>query len=226
MKGLRSFAWLAIVLAVAACACTEDDDDNGTALPAPTAPAARWDASTVWQYSSPATMAAWQQACSSRTPSSLNENDPCIVAAMRAAGASQSAIDFFQAYKYFLFSFNERGRVDHGQGGAPWFNMGRPTPHLFLNGTPDIIDADVPNDYKTNASYAGLLAREPSAFPWLEYGTLTGSSMLAGGVQVLVIEYPLRICRACPDLGYIPVSYPFDSQGRLGTVQTLPFKPK
>jgi hypothetical protein len=169
-------------------------------------------------------MAAWQQSCVGRTASSLAETDACIPAAMRAGGASPSAVAFFQATRYFLVSFNELGRVDHGQGGAPWFNMGRPTPHLFLNGSPDVMEASLPDDYKTHPTYAALLAREPNASPWLEYGVLAGSTPLAGGAQTIVIDYPLRACRACPDLGLVPVSYPFDSQGRLGTVQTLPLK--
>ena len=226
---MRLLVLIALACLLLAAACSSDDGKSSAGRETPAAGASavanRWDAATVWPYSAPATAAAWQQACGGRTPSSISANDPCVLAAMRASNADPSAVDFYQSQGYFLASFSERGRVDYGQGGAPWFNMGRPTPQLFLNGSPDIIEAPLTDDYKTNPTYAALLGREARASPWLEYGVLRGVTA-QGGRQVFTIEYPLRACRACEDLGYLPVTYPFDAQGRLGTPRTEPLRPK
>jgi hypothetical protein len=212
---------LASLTALLLSACGDDGGKTApdTATPLPS----RWDASAVWDYYGAAVSGAVQNACH-RSTTMLQPGEPCVVDAMRAAGASARAVEFYETKRYFLASFQEQGRVDYGQGGAFWMNMGRPTPQLFLNGSPDIIEAKIPDDYKTNASYATLLGQSPQPFPWLEYGKLNSSTTDANGGQRLVIEYPLRVCRACPDVGYLPIAYMFNAQGQMGMSQTLPLK--
>ncbi|HLF80081.1 MAG TPA: hypothetical protein VJB57_21585 [Dehalococcoidia bacterium] len=226
-----------ILLSIAAIAllgaCSDDHDDEDGSQQSATAPApaaSRWSSSAVWDYYGAAVPTTVEGACK-RSPPMVQPGDPCVIDAMRNAGASTRAIDFYEAKGYFLASFQEQGRIDYGQGGAFWINMGRPTPQLFLNGSPDIIEATIPDDYKTDPTYADVIRPVDrgsgvitGAFPWLEYGRLASSTAEPNGGQRLVIEYPLRACRACPDLGYLPVAYGFDAQGRLGSTQTLPLR--
>ncbi len=208
-----------------------------TAIAAVTTGAAgtsKWDKSTIFNYGFGAPSDAWQQACG-KSPAAVKDDDPCILQVMRLGNASPSAVAFYQQQKYFLVTFEEHGRVDYGQAGAPWVNMGRPTPILFLNGSPDIIEAKIPDDYKKDASYANVL-KLPTATPgstltpledspWGEYGQLTSVASTSSG-QRFVVSYPLRGCRACADDGYLPIAYNFDTQGKLTGTETLAFKPK
>jgi hypothetical protein len=225
---------------LAGCSAAEDNDrsseDSTSPRPAtqvsPPAGASQWDASAVFQYGPGVPSDTWQQGCG-KSAVAIGAQEPCILQVMKLANASQGAVAFYQKQTYFLASFRETGRVDYGQGGAPWFNMGRPTPIVFLNGSPDIIEASVPQDYKTNPLYAKVLTPvtrfEGVNFPptpWLEYGELKSVTSEPGGGQRFVIEFPLRDCRACADVGYLPIAYNFDTQGRLIKSETLALKLK
>jgi hypothetical protein len=188
-------------------------------------PSGRWSGATVWQFRVDA--AVWVP-CNVQSPAMLKGDEPCIVEVMKQGGASRSAIDFYEQQRFFLVSFDEKGRVDYGRGGAPWVNMGRTTQQLFLNGDPDIIHATLPRpaEWQEQPSYAGVLRQEPNVFPWLEYGTLAGATSDSRGGQSFEIDFPMRVCRACPDLGLMPVTYHFDRQGKLASTEIGPFKPK
>jgi hypothetical protein len=144
------------------------------------------------------------------------EDLACIADAMRAMGADAEAVRFFAATKQFLLHFDERGTVDLGVAGAPWFNMNRPM-LVFLNGEPSIISLF---DVVAGANVAPVDFGQP--FPWPEYGRVEGTSDLLGGGQQILVSIPLRECRACPDVGQMLIRLRFNGAGVLQGVDVLP----
>jgi hypothetical protein len=190
-------------------------------------PPQTWDQSAVWAPSS-VDAATWQAACGKPLPAlSEAEGRACAPALMQRAGAPAEAMQFLQLNGYFLQSFQELGPVDYGRGAAPWFNMGRPTQQLFLNGTPVInqMPMDALNGWKTDPSYAGVLAADPQLILWQEYGKLTNSIVNPepGVSEVIEMQVPLRSCRACANVGFAGVRFMFDADGAVVSQTLLPF---
>jgi hypothetical protein len=169
----------------------------------------------------------WQAVCGD-SPAFLDPGvaASCAVEVMKQTGASEEAISFFQTTGYFLDSFEKLGPIDYGRGAVPWFNMGRPTQQLFLNGTPSIVEAPVGamSDWKDDPSYADVVASDEWVSPWTEYGELSVSVLnpSPGITQLVELRIPLRSCRACPPLGYAPLRYEFHRDGRLTSANLLP----
>jgi hypothetical protein len=186
-----------------------------------------WDESAVWKPSSvdPET---WQAACGKPLPAlSAEEGKVCAPGLMQQAGASAEALQFLQLNGYFLESFQELGPVDYGRGAAPWYNMGRPTQQLFLNGTPVIAEMpmDALDGWKVDPSYADVLAADPMLILWQEYGKLTNSIVNPepGVSEVIEMQVPLRSCRACANVGFAGVRFMFDENGAVSSQTLLPF---
>lgn len=199
---------LAFALLVLAVACSDKEEKKKDE--------SAWTAKAVWSFQDRAYVDAWSQACGS-SPAVVKAGDQCVIDAMTRSGANQEAVDFLRQNGFFLIAFLEVGRVDYGRGAAPWFNMGRPTQQLFLNGTPAVQEASmlIPRDWQMDAEYADFAKRQTQAFPWGEYGELIDSVSIAGGGQEFRLEFPLRVCRACPDLAYLRMDYSFDAEGGL-----------
>jgi hypothetical protein len=175
-----------------------------------------WDARAVWDFRGSNVEALWRQDCGASV-TAVKAQDPCVIQVMTDAGASQPAMEFFRENGYFLTAFLEAGKVDYGRGAAPWINMGRETPQLFLNGLPPVQEASmlIPRDWQQDASYADFAKKQPQAVPWGEYGELIDSEAVVGGGQEFRLEFPLRMCRACADLAYLRMDYSFDPDGAL-----------
>ena len=181
-----------------------------------------WSATSVFDPTS-AAPDAWQSACGVPVYALAPGSIDCVETIMREMGAAQSAIDFLKQQGYLLQSFEERGAVDYGRGSAPWFNMARPTQQLFLNGEPDVIEVGaIPEGWNTQPRYAAVVASNPNAYPWTEYGRLT-VMRASGGVLSFEIAYPLQDCRVCRPVGFVVMAYDFNAQGRLTAERLLPF---
>jgi hypothetical protein len=138
-------------------------------------------------------------------------------------------MEFFKQQGFFLVYFEDLGPIDYGRGAAPWFNMGRPSYQLFLNGDPSVAKAALPTDetLKREPSYAAVMANQPSFFPFLEYSKL-GKVVVQPSPDILAtIELltEVRICRACDVIGFINSRYTFGSSGSIIQVSLLQFVP-
>jgi hypothetical protein len=153
----------------------------------------------------------------------VREGDPCIYEVMQKAGAAPEAIDFVRRYGYFLAEFKEQGKVDYGVGSAPWINMGRPTYQLALNGFPALQELNglIPEDWDKDPRYADVLAKEPNAFPWSEYGGIDSTRRGPDGGMIWTMSFRLAPCRACPDTARIAMDVAWDKNGYLDKVTLL-----
>lgn len=150
----------------------------------------------------------------------------CVVAAMRALGASDSAVRFFETTGDFLVAYDRHGPVDFGLASSPWVNMGRGEA-VLLNGAPSAILISKAVDgrkeaWATAPGYADLLSRYPDAFPWLEYGGPTSTETSPDGVQSVNAVFDMRECRACANVATLRIALRFDARGVLIGVDVLP----
>jgi hypothetical protein len=194
----------------------------------------RWSADAIWEPGTPAFSSLWQTYCGVASAAKYNPSDrgfDCVVEVMQAAGADPEAIEFLQEYGYFLGSFEELGTVDFGRGQAPWFNMGRPEQVLLLNGVPASVELNdkLQLQYQqlrygrgqANASYASLMAEQPTPpIAWADRSLLASSEPRNGG-QSIVVNVVMQTCRACPIVGYMPVEFVVSPNGVIGQTSTL-----
>jgi hypothetical protein len=149
----------------------------------------------------------------------------CVEAAMRQLGASESAIQFFDATKQFLTTIDTRSPIDFGHASSPWLNMARGE-SVLLNGAPSAILMSTvlpPEDnWKTLPGYAELLQLAPNAFPWPEYGGPLEERPSEGGRTIIDAEFEMRECRACAIVAMFRVEYVFDQTGFIASTTVLP----
>jgi hypothetical protein len=150
----------------------------------------------------------------------------CIVSAMRALGASESAVRFFEATGQFLLSFDERGPIDFGHAASPLVNMGRGE-DVLLNAAPSAIlmsqAVNTTDDtWKGDPSYAGIQTSAPNAFPWVEYGGPEAERVLPDGSVEITASFDMRECRACASVGSMRLLFRFDPRGVLAATELLP----
>ena len=173
-------------------------------LPVDATSSVGWDAAAVFSWT-----LAGLELCNP-DPSSLdplrNESQRnCIEGYMTSGGATANAVEFFDETGVFLVSFSELGHVDVGNVGAPWWDMGRPTPAL-LNGIPALMTAD---------SILTPIQLQMTPPPWPEYATVSGSQSTANGGQTIELSYPLRSCRACQTVGSLVLKVEIAADGHL-----------
>ena len=196
---------------------------RSTALPTPPIAPREWSADAVFTN-----LGGVNTACKPNTPGGpqfpLEPTTPaevvCITTAIRALGGSVSAADFFEQYHWFLGSFEERGRIDSGFVSAPWFNMGRPWP-VLLSGKPAFraFDDLLPKNWKSDPSNASVAASGASV--WSEYATLVSARAAPSNEQTLVLDFPLRTCRACANTGHLRLEVVFDADSVLRSSRFL-----
>lgn len=201
----------------------------GTARAQEGAAARIYTEDAIWQWSPHADEIA--AACGVNSwfelrPDQQVSDEGCVVAAMRAGGASESAVRFFETTGNFLSSYDEHGPVDFGLASSPWVNMGRGEA-VLLNGAPSAILMSKAFDGRKESwagapGYAELLSRSPNAFPWLEYGGPTSTQTGDDGVQSITAVFDMRECRACANVATMPIVLRFDARGVLVGVDVLP----
>ena len=153
-------------------------------------------------------------------PDQSIRDEGCVVSAMRALGASDSAVRFFETTGQFLQEFDKRGPiVDFGRASTPWLNMGRGEA-VLLNGAPSAIliskaFSGRQEEWAGVPGYAELLQRHPNVFPWIEYGGPASTTTATDGAQLITAVFDMRECRACASLATMPVIFAFDTSGVL-----------
>ena len=185
----------------------------------------------TWNWFDDGNQAAVKSRCRRSSMLGLNpQENPgdagCVVAAMRATGASADAIRFFETTHLFLVRFHEAGRIDTGTAGAPWSDMGRGE-LVFLNGSPSVIPLGfalsvTEESWKTAPAYDDVRQRNPQAFPWINHSGLDKNEALPDGSQRFTVLIPLRDCRACKAVATMPVVLTFDSDGVVAAKEILP----
>jgi len=227
---------VAVVLALFLSACDSSEDSPSSSSPTPTEEpepvsllASPWSARAVWQPT--ASDELWTKHCGS-PPIFINPtraNLTCAVGVMEDSRANPEAVEFFRTQGFFLVHFEELGPIDYGRAAAPWFNMGRTSAQLFLNGSPSIVSASVPSvgPLSADPTYAAAMAASSSFFPFLEYSKLGQVSIRPSPnvLETIDLLIEVRICRACDLIGFIHTQYAFGSEGTVTGVTLLPFVP-
>ncbi|MEN3330755.1 MAG: hypothetical protein V7641_120 [Blastocatellia bacterium] len=150
--------------------------------------------------------------------SSDDKLSDCVSSFMKKHGASSRAIEFARLMKCqaFLISFREAGRVDVGRI-YYIFRVNDNDALVFLNGTPEVIDAESPCCDATNAQ--GDLAEcecqkgtdESSVGFHPAFQSITSRT---NGGQCFVVRSEERSCHACEIESHIFHAYNFDDSGK------------
>jgi hypothetical protein len=166
----------------------------------------------------PTFLARFHETCDAKSGPAFGE---CFVAQMAKAGASPAAIAFARSTGNlgYLREFRESGRVDVAQVEYP-FRANESQAWLLVNGNPPMLDVGETEPIRKllegNPVYKNLRGPYPKIAVFLR-STQSGPRALGRkDGQRFAVVYDLRDgCRACKSVGFAPVAFDFDAEGRL-----------
>jgi hypothetical protein len=169
--------------------------------------------------------------CGLSETADLNADDPqqadCILAALRAGGASDQAQKLFTDTHLLLKTFvhiDGLGPIDVGVATVPWVNMNRGQ-IVFLNGNPSAVSlfsiVGLPKVFLRMPDHDALVHRYPGVGPWFEYSEVGISQPMSDGGEMIVLNVPLKLDRPSPPVAWMPLEFTFDAGGTLVSVDPL-----